>query len=79
MGINDLINSLISLVSVFGLMGMYDALFRLFFDYKEDDFEHQKQVCSTALTITLFFSSICMVGLFLFREWISEFFLNRIN
>lgn len=76
MGINDLINSLISLVSVFGLMGMYDALFRLFFDYKEDDFEHQKQVCSTTLTITLFFSSICMVGLFLFREWISEFFFE---
>lgn len=76
MGINDLVNSLISLVSVFGLMGMYDALFRLFFDYKEDDYEHQKQVCSTALAVTLFFSGICMIVLCLLKKWISEFFFE---
>lgn len=76
MGINDLVNSLISLVAVFGLMGLYDALFRLFFDYKKDDLTHQRQICSTALILTILFSCICALVLFLLRRHFSLLFFD---
>lgn len=76
MGINDLVNSLISLVSVFGLMGLYDALFRLFFDYNKDDFTYQRQICSTSLILVILFSCICALVLFLLRFDFSILFFD---
>lgn len=76
MGINDLVNSVISLAAVVGLIGMYDALFRLFFDYKENDLVHKKEICSTALGLTVFFSSVCMVILIILRKQFSNLFFG---
>lgn len=71
LGINDLANTLISLVSILGLMGMYDGMFRLFFDYTDEDVEHRREVCSTALFIVGMLSAICGTVVFLFRNRLS--------
>ena len=61
LGINDLVNTIVGLVSVFGLMGLYDAVFRLFFDYSELEVKPRKEICSTALGLTVLFSVICFL------------------
>lgn len=73
MGINDLANTLVSLVAAVGLMGLYDATFRLFFDYNEQQFEQRRRICSTALCLTVIFSIICFCLLLLFRKEVGRF------
>lgn len=50
-GLNDLSTTLLSVGQAIAVFGMYDAMFRLFFD-KEDE-QYQKQICSTALSFAL--------------------------
>lgn len=65
-GVNDMVN----LVSTFGtaiaIMGIYDALFRLFFE--NDNEEYKKQVCSTALAIVLANSLIVLLAMLIFAK-----------
>ena len=65
-GINDLTNTLISFGSAIGIMGMYDAMYRLFFE--NTDQNYQKKVCSTALSFTLFSSFVVSILIILFRN-----------
>lgn len=73
MGINDLANTLVSLVAVVGLMGLYDGTFRLFFDYDDQQYEQRQRICSTALCLTIIFSTICFCILVLFRKEAGRF------
>lgn len=57
--LNDLSATLTSVCQAVAVFGMYDAMFRLFFD--KADKEYQRQVCSTALAITV----ITSIGVFL--------------
>lgn len=50
-GLNDLSTTIISVGQAIAVFGMYDAMFRLFFDKEEKEF--QKQICSTALFCTM--------------------------
>ncbi len=50
-GLNDLSNMIISIGQAIAVFGMYDAMFRLFFD--KEDKEFQRQICSTALFVAL--------------------------
>ena len=50
-GISDLSNTLISFASALAVLGMYDAMYRMYFEKDEEDFK--KRICSTALTFTL--------------------------
>lgn len=59
-GLSDLCSTMLSFGRAIAVMGMYDAMFRLFFD-REDDLEHQKRVCSTAIGFTILSS----LGVFL--------------
>lgn len=52
MGISDLSTTIVSFGSAFAIMGMYDAMYRLFFD-KEDE-QYRREVCSTAAGFTFF-------------------------
>lgn len=60
-GVYDLLRVLVSFGSAFAVLGMYDAMFRMFFD-KETE-EYKKKVCSSSL-IVVSFSSI-IVGFFI--------------
>ena len=70
-GLSDLSNTVVQFGSALAVMGMYDAVFRLFFD-KEDE-EYQRKVCSTALLFTLCTSFLVFLLLVIFRGPVSEF------
>ncbi|MCJ0576650.1 hypothetical protein, partial [Enterococcus cecorum] len=54
-GISDLSNTLIQFSSALAIMGMFDAMYRLFFE--KDDDEFKKDVCSTTLVFTITMSA----------------------
>lgn len=63
-GKSDMVNTVVSLGSALAVMGMYDAMYRLFFEKKEEEFK--KKICSTTLFFTLFSSlvvTLLMIGL----------------
>jgi len=55
-GISDLSTTIVSLFSALAIMGMYDAMFRMFFERKDDDYK--KDICSSAFVFT------CMTSFF---------------
>lgn len=73
-GINDMSNTITSFASSFALMGMYDAMFRLFFE--KDEIEYKKSVCSTALVFTLCTSFAIFFILLVFRNQIARWFFS---
>lgn len=75
MGLNDLSTTFISFASALAVCGMYDAMFRLFFDKKEQ--EGQKKVCSTALIFVTSTSIVLSILCFAFRRIIAEWFFGN--
>ena len=73
-GSSDLSNTLVSLASSLAVMGMYDAMYRLFFEKDED--EYKKNVCSTALIFTLVTSFIVFIIMVLIRVPLSQWFFG---
>lgn len=73
-GLNDMANAVISFASALAIMGMYDAMFRLFFD--KADAQFKKSVCSTALIFVLATSALMGLLLLLFRDFIAEAFFH---
>lgn len=69
-GLSDLSNTVVSFGSAIALMGMYDAMFRLFFD--KDDIQYKKEICSSALAFTLLTSIVVFLILIVFRSSISQ-------
>ena len=56
MGLNDLSNTILSFAQSLAVLGMYDAMFRMFFE--KEDSEFKKEICSSALAVVLISSSI---------------------
>lgn len=73
-GLSDLSNTIISFASSLAIMGMYDAMYRLFFDKEEEGY--QKKVCSTAIGFTLLSSVVVCSLLVLARNFIAEWILK---
>lgn len=73
-GISDLSDTVIQFGSAFAIMGMYDAMFRLFFE-KEDE-EYKKEVCSTAIIYTIFTSILVFLILIVFKDYIAKYFFG---
>lgn len=69
-GLNDLSNTVISFASAFAIMGMYDAMYRLFFE--KEDADYQKKVCSTAFGFVLTMSVVICIVLLIGRNWIAD-------
>ena len=69
-GISDTAMAVVSLGSIIAVMGMYDALFRFYFD--NDDPIYQQRSCYTAL-LTVCCLSACICALFIvFRKALAE-------
>lgn len=66
MGINDMNVLVVSFGAQIAIMGMYDAMFRLYFEKKEK--KYHKEVCSTALFNVMSFSIIVFLLLIVFRN-----------
>lgn len=73
-GICDLSNTVVSFASAIAVMGMYDSMYRMFFE--NDDVEYKKKVCSTALLFTLVTSLIVFFVMLGYRKAIAQFFFG---
>lgn len=76
-GISDLSNTLVQFGSAIAIMGMYDAMYRMFFE-KEDE-QYKKKICSTAFCFTVFTSLIVFLTMISFSSIIGEAFFNNRN
>lgn len=73
-GISDLSNTVVQFGSAIAIMGMYDAMYRMFFE--KDDEEYKKVICSTALIFTIFTSIVVFIIMLLFRNVIAQYFFG---
>lgn len=76
-GLNDISTIIVSFGSAIAIMGMYDAMFRMFFD--QEDKDYQKSICSSALAFTLSASVITTFILLLFRNTFSRLFFGSVE
>lgn len=72
-GIGDMFNLIIFLGSALAILGMYDAIFREYFEKKED-IEYKKKVTSTGLSI-VFISSIFIFSIIIILKKIIGVYL----
>lgn len=73
-GLNDLSITIISVGQAIAVFGMYDAMFRLFFD--KEDKEFQKQICSTALFCTMLTTMAVFFIMIVFQKKIADVVFN---
>lgn len=73
-GLSDMCNTIISFVSAFAILGMYDALYRLFFEKEEK--KYRKDLCSTVLVFNILASLIVCVFLIALKNFFAEKFLG---
>lgn len=73
-GISDLSNTVVQFGSAIAIMGMYDAMYRMFFEKDED--EYKKRVCSTVLVFTFATSVIVFIIMLLLRNVIAQVFFS---
>lgn len=69
-GLNDLTTTIISVCQAIAVFGMYDAMFRLFFD--KEDVTFQKQICSTSLFCTMITTIVVFGSILIFNSQISN-------
>lgn len=73
-GISDMSATIISFGTALAIVGMYDAMYRMFFE-KEDE-GYKKVVCSTTLIFTLVTSFFVFFLMVLLREKLAKWFLG---
>ena len=73
-GISDLYTTVIQIASALAIMGMYDAMYRMFFEKEEHEF--QTKVCSTAFMFTIFSSLVICLVMCLLRKPIAQVFFD---
>lgn len=74
-GIYDVATSILSLLSTCAIFGMYDAMFRLFFD--DEDEEYKKKVCTSAIGFVLISAAVVWVIVAFFSKTIATRFLGN--
>lgn len=74
-GISDLSNTIVQFASAIAVMGMYDAMYRMFFE--KDEEEYKKKVCSTALVFTFITSFFVFLIMLILRDWIAQYFFSN--
>lgn len=73
-GLYDMSNTVVSFASALAIMGMYDAMYRMFFE--KDDENYKKDICSTALTFTMIMSVVVFILLILLKDIIAKYFFE---
>lgn len=73
-GISDMSNTIVSFATSLAIMGMYDAMYRLYFE-KEDD-EYKKDICSTAFIFTMSTSILIFLIMVIFCRNLAQFFMG---
>lgn len=73
-GISDMANTIVSFGAAVAVMGMYDAMYRMFFE--KEDGDYKKKVCSTTVVFVYVTAVITGLLVFLFRNPLSRYFLG---
>lgn len=73
-GLSDLSNIAVSFGSAIAVMGMYDAMFRMFFE--KNDLDYKKEICSSALNFVMIDGIIMCLVLFLLKSYFSVWIFN---
>jgi O-antigen/teichoic acid export membrane protein len=73
-GLNDISNIIVSFGSAIAILGMYDAMFRMFFE--KEDMEYKKEVCSSAFYFVTGTAIIVFTLLMIFRPFFSNLFFS---
>ena len=76
-GISDMQSTLISFGSALAILGMYDAMYRMFFEREEE--EYRKEICSTSLSFTLILSVAVALIMVILKEPLSSLFFKDRN
>ena len=74
-GISDMSQTIISFASALAIIGMYDAMYRMYFE--KDDEQYKKTVCSTTLIFTIGMSIAVFILMVIFREQLAKWFLGN--
>ncbi len=74
-GLSDLSHTVVQFSCALAVMGMYDAMYRMFFEKDDEDFK--KDICSTALLFTIIMSIVVFVVMILLKEIIAQFFFEN--
>ncbi len=74
-GISDLSNTIVQFGSALAVMGVYDAMYRMFFE--KDEETYKKSVCSTALLFTISTSLIVFMLMILFKNQLAQYILGN--
>jgi len=73
-GISDLSNTVVQFGSALAVIGMYDAMYRMFFE--EDGNQFKKQVCSTTAVFTVGMSVFVTLLMILGKDFIARYFFG---
>lgn len=74
-GISDMANTIVSFCSALAIMGMYDAMYRMFFENEKS--EYKKSICSTAFIFSIFTSVIIFFLMFAFKDVLAQIFFGN--
>lgn len=74
-GISDMSQTIISFGGALAVLGMYDAMYRMFFDL--DDETYKKSVCSTSVLFTLMTSITVFIIMIIIKEPLAKWFLGN--
>ena len=76
-GLSDLTHTLVQFAQAFAIMGMYDAMFRMFFE--RDEADYKRRVCSTAFLFVTGCSMVVAVSMLLLHDPISRVFFGGVE
>lgn len=70
-GISDLSNTVLSFGSALAVFGMYDAMYRMFFEKDEENYK--KEICSTTISVTIVTSIVVFLIMILCKDVIAKY------
>ena len=73
-GLSDISNIVVSFGSAIVIMGMYDAMFRMFFEKEDEKFK--QEICSSAFYTVLLAGIVLLILGLIFRNTLSNFFFS---
>lgn len=76
-GISDLSNMIVSFGSAVAVMGMYDAMFRMYFEKEQIDYKIE--ICSSSLVFTCINGLMIMGILLIFRNYLTSLILGDVK
>lgn len=73
-GISDMSSTILSFCNALAIMGMYDAMYRMFFE--KDDEQFKKEICSTAFLFTIATSVVICLLMIALKDYLAMWFMG---